>query len=173
MENETKSTEQQHQNVTRAAGIVSIAVLVSRILGLARETAIGYYFSSKVSADAFYLAFRIPNFLRDMFGEGILSKAFITTFLATEAEDGEAAAWNLTNRIFNLIFLVLIGITALGIAFAPIIVDVLARDNFDNNLDTAEHFGFDSKLSWQSISRSDVSVSTFCIVRSNCDGIVK
>ena len=134
MENETKSTEQQNQNVTRAAGVVSIAVMVSRILGLARETAIGYYFSSKVSADAFYLAFRIPNFLRDMFGEGILSKAFITTFLATEAEDGEEAAWNLANRIFNLTLLVLIGITILGIAFAPVVVDLLARDNFDNSL---------------------------------------
>ena len=143
---ETKSTEQQHQNVTRAAGVVSIAVMVSRILGLARETAIGYYFSSRVSADAFYLAFRIPNFLRDMFGEGILSKAFITTFLATEAEDGEAAAWNLANRIFNLTFLVLIGITALGIVFAPIVVDVLARDDFNGSLDTVEHFGFDSKV---------------------------
>ncbi len=150
MENETKSTDQQHQNVTRAAGVVSIAVLVSRILGLARETAIGYYFASKVSADAFYLAFRIPNFLRDMFGEGILSKAFITTFLATEAEDGEAAAWNLANRIFNLTLLVLVGITILGIAFAPTIVDVLARDNFDNSTDWAtqpvQHFGFDSKI---------------------------
>ena len=146
MENETKPTEQQNQSVTRAAGVVSIAVMVSRILGLARETAIGYYFPSKVSADTFYLAFRIPNFLRDMFGEGILSKAFITTFLATEAEDGEEAAWNLTNRIFNLTFLVLIGITALGIIFAPVLVDVLARDNFNRNLDTIEHFGFDSKL---------------------------
>ncbi len=146
MENETKSTEQQHQNVTRAAGVVSIAVMVSRILGLARETVIGYYFSSRVSADAFYLAFRIPNFLRDMFGEGILSKAFITTFLATEAEDGETAAWNLANRIFNLTFLVLIGITALGIVFAPIVVDVLARDDFNESLDTVEHFGFDSKV---------------------------
>ncbi|MYK94718.1 murein biosynthesis integral membrane protein MurJ, partial [Candidatus Poribacteria bacterium] len=150
MENETKFTEQQHQNVTRAAGVVSIAVMVSRILGLARETAIGYYFSSKVSADAFYLAFRIPNFLRDMFGEGILSKAFITTFLATETEDGEEAAWHLTNRIFNLIFLVLIGITVLGIAFAPIIVDVLARDNFDDSrgwvTQPLQHFGFDSKI---------------------------
>ena len=146
MENETKSTEQQHQNVTRAAGVVSIAVLVSRILGLARETAIGYYFASKTSADPFYLAFRIPNFLRDMFGEGILSKAFITTFLATETEDGEEAAWNLANRIFNLTFLVLIGITVLGIIFAPLVVDVLARDNFDKNLDTTEHFGFDSKI---------------------------
>ena len=146
MENETKSTDQQNQNVTRAAGVVSIAVLVSRILGLARETAIGYYFASKVSADPFYLAFRIPNFLRDMFGEGILSKAFITTFLATEAEDGEEAAWNLANRIFNLTCLVLIGITALGIVFAPIVVDVLARDDFNESLDTVEHFGFDSKV---------------------------
>ena len=146
MENETKPTEQQNQSVTRAAGVVSIAVMVSRILGLARETAIGYYFPSKVSADTFYLAFRIPNFLRDMFGEGILSKAFITTFLATEAEDGEEAAWNLTNRIFNLTFLVLIGIIGLGIIFAPVLVDVLARDNFNRNLDTIEHFGFDSKI---------------------------
>lgn len=150
MENETKSVEQQNQNVTRAAGVVSIAVMASRILGLARETAIGYYFPSKGSADAFYLAFRIPNFLRDMFGEGILSKAFITTFLATEAEDGEAAAWNLANRIFNLTCLVLIGITVLGIAFAPIIVDVLARDNFDNSrgwvTQPLQHFGFDSKI---------------------------
>ena len=146
MENETKPTEQQNQNVTRAVGVVSIAVMVSRILGLARETAIGYYFPSKTSADPFYLAFRIPNFLRDMFGEGILSKAFITTFLATEAEDGKEAAWNLTNRIFNLTCLVLMGIIALGIIFAPIVVDVLARDNFDRNLDAIEHFGFDNKI---------------------------
>lgn len=146
MENETKSTAQQNQNVTRAAGVVSIAVMVSRLLGLARETAIGYYFPSKTSADPFYLAFRIPNFLRDMFGEGILSKAFITTFLATEAEDGEEAAWNLTNRIFNLAFLILIGIIVLGIILAPVVVDVLARDNFDRNLDNVEHFGFDSKV---------------------------
>ena len=146
MENETNATVQENQKVTRAVGIVSIAVMVSRIFGLARETAIGYYFPAKTSADPFYLAFRIPNFLRDMFGEGILSKAFITTFLATEAEDGEEAAWNLTNRIFNLTFLVLMGITALGIIFAPVLVDVLARDNFDRNLDTVEHFGFDSKI---------------------------
>ena len=146
MENEAQSTEQQNQNVTRAAGIVSIAVMGSRILGLARETAIGYYFPSKGSADAFYLAFRIPNFLRDMVGDGSWSKAFITTFLATEAEDGEEAAWNLTNRIFNLTCLVLMGIIILGFIFAPVIVDVLARDNFNQNLDTVEHFGFDSKI---------------------------
>ena len=146
MEDETKSSEKQNPNVTRAAGIVSIAVMGSRVLGLAREVAIRYYFLSGVGADAYYLAFRIPNFLRDLFGEGILSKAFITTFLATEGEEGEEAAWNLANRIFNLIFLILICITALGIVFAPAIVDVLARKDFDKNLDTTKHYGFDSKI---------------------------
>ena len=146
MENETKSADKQNQNVTRAAGIVSIAVMGSRILGLAREAAIAYYFRSRLSGDAFYLAFRIPNFLRDLFGEGILSKAFITTFLATEAEEGEEAAWNLANRVFNLTFLILMAITALGIAFAPAIVDILARQDFDETLNTVDHYGFDTKV---------------------------
>ena len=146
MENETKSAEQNNQGVTRAAGIVSIAVMGSRILGLAREAAIAYYFRSNLSGDAFYLAFRIPNFLRDLFGEGILSKAFITTFLATEAEDGEEAAWNLANRVFNLTFLVLMGIIILGIAFAPVIVDILARQDFDETLGPIDHYGFDTKV---------------------------
>ena len=146
MENETKSVEENNQGVTRAAGIVSVAVMGSRILGLAREAVIAYYFRSNLSGDAFYLAFRIPNFLRDLFGEGILSKAFITTFLATEAEDGEQAAWNLANRIFNLTFLILMGIAVLGIAFAPAIIDVLARQDFDETLDTVDHYGFDTKV---------------------------
>ncbi len=143
---ETKSADEQNQEVTRAAGVVSLAVMGSRVLGLAREIVIFNYFSTKVSASAFHLAFRIPNFLRDMFGEGILSKAFITTFLATETEDGEQAAWNLANRIFNLTCIVLMCIIVFGIVFAPNIVDVLARDNFDETLDSGKHFGFDTKV---------------------------
>ena len=135
-----------NQSVTRAAGVVSLAVMGSRVLGLAREVAILYYFQTKFGAAAYHLAFRIPNFLRDLFGEGILSKAFITTFLATEAEEGEAAAWNLANRIFNLIALILIGVVGLGIVFAPAIVDVLAREDFDEQLNNVEHYGFDSKV---------------------------
>lgn len=145
-ENESKSPHEQNQEVTRAAGIVSLAVMGSRVLGLAREIAIFYYFPTKLGAGAFHLAFRIPNFLRDMFGEGILSKAFITTFVATEAEDGEEAAWNLTNRIFNLTTIVLLGIILLGIFFAPNIVDLLARDDFEETLESSKHFGFDTKV---------------------------
>ena len=141
-----QSAEDQNQNVTRAAGIVSLAVMGSRLLGLAREIVIFNYFPTKLGASAFHLAFRIPNFLRDMFGEGILSKAFITTFIATEAEDGEAEAWNLANRIFNLTGVVLICIILMGIAFAPTIVEILAREDFDEILDSSKHFGFDTKV---------------------------
>lgn len=146
LENETDSAEQENHQVTRAAGIVSLAVMSSRILGLVREMTIFNYFPTKISGSAFYLAFRIPNFLRDMFGEGILSKAFITTFLATKAEDGEEAAFNLTNRILNLTLVVLIGITILGIFFAPTIVDILARENFDETLDISTHYQFETKI---------------------------
>ncbi len=145
-ENVTTKSINENRNVTRDAAIVSLAVMGSRLLGLAREMAIFYFFKTKIAASAFHLAFRIPNFLRDMFGEGILSKAFITTFIATETEDGEEAAWNLANRIFNLVVIVLIGITVLGIVFAPAIVDILAREDFDEVLDTGEHYGFGNKV---------------------------
>ena len=145
-EKATQSADVQNQNVTRAAGIVSLAVMGSRLLGLAREMAIFNYFPTKLGGSAFYLAFRIPNFLRDMFGEGILSKAFITIFLATEAEDGEEAAWRLANRIFNLICIVLICIILLGIVFAPTIIEILAREDFDEPLDSSKHYGFESKV---------------------------
>jgi len=89
------------QNVVRSTGIISVAIMVSRVLGLVREQVVAYFFGSTVVTDAFYAAFRIPNLMRDLFGEGGLSKAFITTFKMTEIEDGEDSAWQLSNRIFN------------------------------------------------------------------------
>ncbi len=66
--------------ITRTAGVIGFAVMVSRLLGLMREQAIAYFFTAGVSADAFYAAFRIPNLVRDLFGEGVLSKALVRTF---------------------------------------------------------------------------------------------
>lgn len=148
MENARQPSDKlnENENVTRAAGIVSLAVMLSRVLGLAREIAIRYFFRAEWGADAFNLAFRIPNFLRDLFGEGILSKAFITTFLATEIEDGEEAAWRLANRVFTLTSLLLSCLIGLGIVFAPAIVNVLTRDGFETQLDYVQHYGFNSKV---------------------------
>ena len=143
----TATTSEDQQRITRSAGIVSIAVMASRLLGLVREKVIAYYFAAGVGGDAFYAAFRIPNLMRDLFGEGALSKAFVTTFTATELEDGEEAAWRLASRVFNASFLLLTLITVIGIFAAPAIVDLIfAGKGFqDVPLDLSEHFGFNSK----------------------------
>ena len=143
----TATTSEDQQQVTRSAGIVSIAVMASRLLGLVREKVIAYYFAAGVGGDAFYAAFRIPNLMRDLFGEGALSKAFITTFTATELEDGEEAAWRLASRVFNASFLLLTLITIVGIFAAPAIVDLIfmGKGFQEVPLDPSEHFGFDSK----------------------------
>ena len=147
IDNATATTSDDQQQVTRSAGIVSIAVMASRLLGLVREKVIAYYFAAGVGGDAFYAAFRIPNLMRDLFGEGALSKAFVTTFTATELEDGEEAAWRLANRIFNATFLLLTLITVIGIFAAPAIVDLIftGKGFQEVPLDPSEHFGFDSK----------------------------
>ena len=143
----TATTSEDQQRVTRSAGIVSIAVMASRLLGLVREKVIAYYFAAGVGGDAFYAAFRIPNLMRDLFGEGALSKAFVTTFAATELEDGEEAAWRLASRVFNATFLLLTVITFVGILAAPAIVDLIFMGKGFQAvaLDPSEHFGFDSK----------------------------
>ena len=143
----TTATSEDQQRVTRSAGIVSIAVMASRLLGLVREKVIAYYFAAGVGGDAFYAAFRIPNLMRDLFGEGALSKAFVTTFTATELEDGEEAAWRLASRVFNATFLLLTLITIVGIFAAPAIVDLIftGKGFQEVPLDPSEHFGFDSK----------------------------
>ena len=147
IDNATTTTSDDQQQVTRSAGIVSIAVMASRLLGLVREKVIAYYFAAGVGGDAFYAAFRIPNLMRDLFGEGALSKAFVTTFTATELEDGEEAAWRLASRVFNATFLLLTLITVVGIFAAPAIVDLIftGKGFQEVPLDPSEHFGFDSK----------------------------
>jgi putative peptidoglycan lipid II flippase len=111
---------------TRAAGVVALAVLCSRLLGLAREQIFAALFGGGRIMDAFTIAFRIPNLLRDLFAEGALSTAFVTIFSKTVATDGEAAAWRLANKVVTLTAVTLSAITVLGIVFAPWLVAVLA-----------------------------------------------
>jgi putative peptidoglycan lipid II flippase len=111
---------------TRAAGVVGLAVLCSRVLGLAREQIFAALFGGGRIMDAFTIAFRIPNLLRDLFAEGALSTAFVTVFSRTVATQGEGAAWRLANKVATLTAVVLSAITVLGIVFAPWLVSVLA-----------------------------------------------
>jgi putative peptidoglycan lipid II flippase len=111
---------------TKAASVVGLAVLCSRILGLAREQIFAALFGGGRVMDAFTIAFRIPNLLRDLFAEGALSTAFVTVFARTAALDDDAAAWRLANKVATLAIVSLSAITVLGIAFAPWLVALLA-----------------------------------------------
>jgi putative peptidoglycan lipid II flippase len=111
---------------TRAAGVVGLAVLCSRVLGLIREQVFAALFGGGRIMDAFTIAFRIPNLLRDLFAEGALSTAFVTVFSKTMVLEDDAAAWRLANKVATLAAITLSAITLLGIAFAPQLVALLA-----------------------------------------------
>jgi len=110
---------------TRATGVVGIAILSSRILGLIREMVFAGLFGAGKNLDAFLMAFRLPNLLRDLFAEGALSTAFITTFSKKIAVEGDQSAWRLANKVATLTAVFMSAVTLLGIIFAPQLVDLL------------------------------------------------
>ncbi|PYJ14427.1 MAG: hypothetical protein DME94_09300 [Verrucomicrobia bacterium] len=110
---------------TRATGVVGIAILSSRVLGLIREMVFAGLFGAGRNLDAFLMAFRLPNLLRDLFAEGALSTAFITTFSKKIAVEGDQSAWRLANKVATLTAVFMSGITLLGITFAPQLIDLL------------------------------------------------
>jgi putative peptidoglycan lipid II flippase len=111
---------------TKAAGVIGLAVMCSRFLGLAREQIFAALFGGGAAMDAFTAAFRIPNLLRDLFAEGALSTAFVTTFSKTIARSGDAAAWKLANKVATMTIVVLGLICIAGMVFSTQLVDVLA-----------------------------------------------
>ena len=126
----SEESEQARASVARHAGIVSAAVMASRVLGLVRDQVFAIFFGAGLQYDAFLTAFRIPNLLRDLFAEGALSSAFVTTFAQTLEARGKAAAIDLFHRIATLIVLV---ITVVSLAiwwYAPAIVHILAPGFF-------------------------------------------
>jgi putative peptidoglycan lipid II flippase len=111
---------------TKAAGIIGLAVMCSRLLGLLREQIFAALFGGGMAMDAFTAAFRIPNLLRDLFAEGALSTAFVTTFSKTIARGGDADAWRLANKVATMTASVLGVLCILGMVFSPQLVALLA-----------------------------------------------
>lgn len=99
--------------------------MCSRVLGLIREQIFAGLFGAGKNLDAFLMAFRLPNLLRDLFAEGALSTAFITTFSGKIATEGDESAWRLANKVATLTAVFMSGVTLLGILFAPQLVDLL------------------------------------------------
>ena len=114
--------------LAKSAGLIGAATTVSRLLGLVREAVLGSVFgaSAGIQMDAFNVAFRIPNLLRDLFAEGAMTSAFVPTFTRTLTAHGKEAAWRVGNLVMNALLLATGVFVVLGMVFAPDITYRLA-----------------------------------------------
>ncbi len=119
-------TAREKGRIARAAGLVSAMTLLSRLLGLVRETLFAALLGAGFYSDAFRIAFRIPNLLRDLFAEGALSAAFVPTYARTARQGGQHEAFRLANRVLSLLAVVLAVLVLLAIVFADPLVALLA-----------------------------------------------
>ncbi len=119
---------QRAPSLRAAAGLVGVATSLSRLLGLAREIVFGALFGASAgpAADAFTVAFRIPNLLRDLFAEGALSAAFVPTVTRAFARGGDQAGWHLASAVFSAILVVVGGIALVGIVLSGPLAGLLA-----------------------------------------------
>ena len=102
--------------------------MTSRILGLVRDQVLASMFGAGNAMDAFNVAFRIPNLVRDLFAEGAMSAAFVPVFMRQLTVGGKASAWRLGNNVINALLLVTGVVVILGIVFARPLVGALAAD---------------------------------------------
>lgn len=109
-----------------AASLVAAGILVSRIAGLVRDRAFAHYLGNSAAADAFRAAFRIPNFLQNLFGEGVLSASFIPVYARLRAEGNDEEASRLAEAIGAFLALTTSVLVALGVIFAPALIELIA-----------------------------------------------
>ncbi len=115
-----------HKRLARSAGIIGFGTSISRLLGFIRDIFIAKIFGTSVFADSFFVAFRIPNLLRDLVGEGAANAAFVPVFSEYLVKKDRNDYWNLINALFKLMAILLAAITVLGVFFSPLIVRIIA-----------------------------------------------
>ncbi|MDD5568245.1 MAG: murein biosynthesis integral membrane protein MurJ [Candidatus Omnitrophica bacterium] len=121
-----KYPNQGHHAIAKSAGIIAMATFISRLLGFLRDVVIARLFGVYVYAQAFVIAFRIPNLFRDLVGEGATNAAFVPVFSEYAARHTQEEFWELANVVLNLLVVILMFITILGIIFSPVIVRLIA-----------------------------------------------
>jgi putative peptidoglycan lipid II flippase len=116
----------ENAKVAKAAGVVGLATLASRVMGYVRDMVMSWAFGTGIAADAFYVAYRIPNLLRELLAEGSMSAAFIPVFTETLTKGSKEEARRLANAVFARLLVILAVLTTLGILFAPYVVKAIA-----------------------------------------------
>jgi putative peptidoglycan lipid II flippase len=115
----------EKKHITKAAGLISVATFISRILGYVKDMILAFYFGATGISDSFFAAFRIINFSRELFAEGSMSAAFIPVLTEHRVQKGEEEAKKLVKITFSFILVVAGIVCALGILFAPTIVKLI------------------------------------------------
>jgi len=113
----------QQPSTRRAAGVVGLAVIASRLFGLVREVVFAAMFGAGKLLDVYIAAFRIPNLLRDLFAEGALSISFTTLFTRTWEREGDRPAWELANLILTAMIFLMGALCVIAVAAAPALVE--------------------------------------------------
>ena len=121
-------TDPPSPHLARSAAVIGAATMTSRILGLVRDQAFAFTFGAGNVMDAFYVAFRIPNLLRDLFAEGVMSAAFVPTFTRRLTTEGRETAWRLGTQLINALIVITGGLVLAGIVFAEPLTRLFARD---------------------------------------------
>jgi len=121
----TKRTQPERSS-GRSAFFVGAGILISRIVGLVRQRVFAHYFGTSAAGDAFSAAFRIPNFLQNIFGEGALSASFIPVYAKLLALDDEDEAAHVANAVLGLLALVVSVIVLAGVLTTPYIISAIA-----------------------------------------------
>jgi putative peptidoglycan lipid II flippase len=116
----------KHPHGRAAALAVATGILLSKLIGLIRERIFAHYFGNSMAADAFKAAFRIPNMLQNLFGEGVLSASFIPVYARLNAEERHEEATRTAAAIFALLVLVASLLVLLGVLLTPLLIDLIA-----------------------------------------------
>ena len=122
---------EHHRKVSKAAGTVGSMTLLSRVFGFIRDMVIASLLGSSGAADAFFVAFRIPNVQRRLLAEGAVSAAFIPVFSEYTNTKGEKEAWTLASNLLNILLIVLTTVTVGIVIFAQAVITLFAPGFID------------------------------------------
>jgi putative peptidoglycan lipid II flippase len=126
------SGDKSQSGLLRSSVIVSVMTLLSRVLGMVRDMVVAAFVGSSPAADAFFIAFKIPNFLRRLFAEGAFAQAFVPVLSEYRAQRPFEAVKQLVDRVAGTLGLVLLGLTVAGVLFAPQLVMLFAPGFVDD-----------------------------------------
>ena len=155
----------EHRHLLKSASTVSTITILSRILGYIRDSRIAYLLGTGDLADAFMLAFRIPNLLRRLVGEGAVNAAVVPVFTGYLTEERKEEAWQFINILFTVATVVMTGVTIVGILLSPLIVRLYAS-GFASTPGKAEITTLLTRIMFPYIALVSVSALSYGVLNS-------